>query len=497
MRARRFALGAPLVVLASLSGVAGPSASAAGEQALVVQSAGAATAIEVATFKLPMVGTEPLEAWVGRSSGSLDDRTSQNEAFASVLYPTDVGAAPQGLFNLLGFPVVGDLLPADHPVVQAYGALPGLIPPWPLAARGSHPGDPGGRRNVLRSLTALIPGAVPVTLEGLVQQADAGGAFASSSALATDVTFSPPAELAGNEIAGAVEQAARFLGPVADTPSLGGFLARVAGIRTQYRAAKDGLTASSDAICDISRVEILDGLVELSGLQAVARFSVGPAGPATVEHTYHVAGARVLGVAVELTNDGVRVVDQRVPASQVAGAQEVLDGVLAAAPVRVTLPTQHADGGGVDTTLLSLAVPGSDLRLSFGLVQSRFAAQRVAGDSSEAVPVLASAGPPPEPPALGTATAPVPAPGLDVGGPAPGGEQDLQAGEAGPGGTAAPLAGASPEAPLGGRADEQLVAVSARLTTLMDRIAVLVALGALVSAVSWRRRRGVLLSLRR
>lgn len=472
------------------------SVSAAEEATLSVSSAGAATAIEVATVKLPMVGTEPLKAWVGRASGALDDPKAQNDGFASVLFPTDVAAAPQGLFNLLGFPVVGDLVPGDHPVMQAYGAVPGLIPPWPLAARGSYPGDPGGRRNVLRSLTAVIPGAVPISVAGLVQAVDVGRAFASATAEASEVSVSLPFALVGDEFSRVVEQAARLLGPAAGTPSLDGYLVKAEGVTVHYRAAKEGVSASSEVVTDIGGVQLLGGLIELTGMRAAVRHAVGEEGPVDVQYAYRVAGTRVLGVAVELTGDGLTVVDQRVPAEQVAPVQEALVRVLAAAPVRVRLPEQRVVGTAVDTTLLAVEVPGSDLRLSFGLAQSRFAAQRAVGGVAEPVSV-----------APATEGGPLVAVGmLGAGG---GGAEsgDLLAGERpGPAGVgaAAPLSvpgpgreGVSPgEAAQPAAVDERLVAVGTQLDHFMDRVAILVALGALVSVLAWRARRGVLLSLR-
>src|SRR5581483_4596564 len=170
---------------------------------------------------------------LGTASSIIDDGTSETRGFASAAYPGDIVAGVGGLIGLVGFPIGGQVLPPDHPIAQLYKSLPGLLPPWPFAVRGSFPGDPGRRVDVLSDVTrGVIPLPIPVVLQGAVQETNVSQGFVSALSYLGRVQLANPAGAIG--LGPVLDQAATFLKPfVGDTDVVSGDLVALDGVRSQ------------------------------------------------------------------------------------------------------------------------------------------------------------------------------------------------------------------------------------------------------------------------
>lgn len=437
------------------------------------------------------------------ASSIIDDGTSETRGFASAAYPGDVVAGVGGIVGLLGFPVGGQLLPADHPISQFYKSLPGFLPPWPFAVRGSFPGDPGRRVDVLSDVTrGVIPLPIPVVLQGAVQETNVTQGFVTAQTYLGRLQLANPAGALG--VSPVLDQAAEFLKPfVGDVDVVSGDLIQLDGIRSRVEASDSGTKATSDAETTVSSIRLLGGLLELVGIRSGVSESSEGSGTTVTRHGVTVDTVRLLGTSVRLTDKGVEIQDQRIPTGALATAQELLNRAFTSMQqggLSVSLPSATAVGptratqtleirlygqnptipfvASPSTATITLAIGEASSRLEAELIPPLPAGEMVGGEATGALDQVAAG--------TGPGGAPVPAltgasssqDGLDLGAPPEASTPAAAAEGASPPGTprAAPL--------------DPLRAISDEIGGLVRRMAMLAGFAVLLAGALWRRRFG-------
>ena len=92
-----------------------------GEQATFdVRASGFAQGINVIFSRPGSAPVDPImDLQLGSALGRLDQTTGDVGGFSSAVYPGNFMAGAKNLLPLLGFPVLGQIFPADHPVSAA------------------------------------------------------------------------------------------------------------------------------------------------------------------------------------------------------------------------------------------------------------------------------------------------------------------------------------------------------------------------------------------
>lgn len=378
MRVRRTA---PALVLAAML-AAGTSAVAQedtgapvdlpAERTYNVRSGGHASALYLEVSRpltLPFDPILPLTA--AAADGGIDEDIAETVAFASALYPGDLLANAGGLIGLVGFPVGGTVLPGDHPISQLYASLPGLIPPWPFEARASHPDSPGERVDLLSELSrSVVPLPVPVTVTGLVQDANAAEGFAASSAVVGGLEVANPLPA----IPG-VSQVVALLRPllaplVGEQDPLGGNLLTLEGLRSTFNTTITPDGAEVTAQTQVGSVDLFGGLLEIGDMTATVVMRGDGGAVEVVEQGYDLGAVSVLGVGVALTDGGVRVTDQRIPVGSLGVIEDLLNQLLDSVQeggVHIELPKLTEAGSSRGVQLLELQLRGANPAVPFVL----------------------------------------------------------------------------------------------------------------------------------
>jgi len=478
------------------AGESAPSAAAPsdGPGALVTRAQGHALAAQFILSRPNTVPFDPLlDIAVGLATGALDEQTGQSTATASVLYPGDVLSNPAAFVPLIGFPVGGQLLPPDHPITTAYFALPTVIPPYPLVTRASFPGQPGKRVDALGDVVNQVPLGLPVDALAAVQESSAAEDFASAKTTGARVSLAGiPGVLPVPEVAAAITTLNRFIAPfVGDAPGLSGSLAELAGIESAFEAGDDGSSGAVSASATIAEVQFAGGLVRLGPVRAVASQTVAPGRRTVRSHLVDVGSIRVLGIEVRVSDDGVTVVDQRIPAGAAGTVSDQLNAALDAAGVRIAPPSRTAEGDSLAAQALTLSLAFSNptipglLPAGDGMLTLRLADVLAALDVAAGAPGAGSGS------AGGDLSSGA---GFDVGS----GTLDLDAGGSGLGGPAAGAgaggagggAGSGAGAPAGGLTPIATTRIGDRLQDLTTAVLAFTLTGLGGALWGWRRRYG-------
>lgn len=399
---------AALSALALLLINSGPSrvAGAQSTSPIDVRAAGSASGIQLV---LSRPGSAPIEPPVdlafGVAAGTLDDVTGDKKALASSFYPGAAVVRPQGLVGLVGFPVLGNFFPPDHPASQGYAAFPGLIPSYPLLVTASSPGEPGNRVDFASEVAGLAPTLLPVEVGGFVQEASADPGLVAATVRLGSLTvgnpaaFIPPADPV-------LAQLREVVKPFADLSSTTGPLLTASGVDSLYRALSSGPSVKTQSGTTLSRLALFGGLLEFGRVRILAVHEGTADGVKEVARTTEVGLAKVLGIQVVFDQAGLTVADRRIPAGAGGSVADMLGQVLARAGVKVETVTSESAPGVAGGKALAVSfqaqeptIPGvapigafTTVLLKFGDVQSALETSPRAADPFAGVPADAGSG---------------------------------------------------------------------------------------------------------
>lgn len=365
------------LVVALLAGSAPTTAQEAGSSATTtrsfdVRAGGLATGMYLEVSRPLTLPFDPLvPVSFAAAEGNIDDNTGETTAFGSALYPGDILSSAAGLIGLVGFPIGGTVLPDDHPISQLYASIPGLVPPWPFEARASHPDNPGERVDLFSEVArSVLPLPVPAVIDGLVQDANAAEGFAGSSATLGRVQVNTPL----GAIPG-IDQVLMLLNPIL-RPLLGavdpltGFLLDVGGLSSSFNATANNTTAEVIATTKISTMALVGGLLQLGDVSAMSHLRSDGRTVEVVQQGYDIGAVTLAGVAVAIDDEGVHVVDTRIP----LGSFGVLEGLLnqlldsiEQAGIHIELPKLTEAGASRGVQLLELSVRAKNPSIPFAL----------------------------------------------------------------------------------------------------------------------------------
>lgn len=397
-----------LAALALLIVSSGPSQIAGAQTAAPVdtRAAGSATGIQL-VFSRP--GSAPIEPPVdmafGVAAGTLDDVTGDKKALASSFYPGAAVVRPQGLVGLVGFPVLGNFFPPDHPVSKGYASFPGLIPTYPLVVTASSPGEPGNRVDFASELSGLAPTLLPIEVGGFAQEASADPALVAATVRLGTLTvgnpaaFVPPADPVLAKLREAVK-------PFADLSSTTGPLLAASGVDSLYRALASGPSVKTESGTTLSRLALFGGLLEFGRVRVLAVHEGTAAGVKEVARTTEVGLAKVLGIEVVFDHAGLTVTDKRIPAGASGPVADLLGQILERAGVKVETVTSESTPGAATGRVLAVSfqaqeptIPGvapigafSRVILKFGEAQSALETSPRAAEPSADVSAGSGAG---------------------------------------------------------------------------------------------------------
>lgn len=347
---------------APAAGASSPVA-ADGPGPLVTRAQGYALGAQFVLSRPNTVPFDPImDVAVGLASGAVDEQIGQTAGMASALYPGDVLSNPGGFIPLIGFPVGGQILPPDHPLSEAYFALPAVIPPYPLVTRGSFPGEPGRRVDVLGDVVNQVPLGIPVDVLGAVQETSVAQDFVSAKTTAARVSLAGISGIAPvPEVESLVRVLNGFLTPfIGEAPGLTGATAELEGMESEYYTSDDGTAVVTSSTVNIGEVQVGGGILRLGPVRATASQEAEPGKRTVRSHVVDIGSIRVLGVEVAVTDEGLRVVDQRIPSGAVGSIGDQLDDVLTMAGIRVELPGRRAEGDSLAAKVLSVSLTGAN-----------------------------------------------------------------------------------------------------------------------------------------
>lgn len=318
---------------------------------LQADAADAGNVVEL-TFTRPT--TVPFDPLVSVQAGSvttvMKDALGETSAFASAVYPGDLVAGAGGLIGLLGFPVGQQVLPPDHPISQLYRSFPALIPPYPLASRGSFPGEPGRKIDVLADITQTFPLPVPLQVEGAVQETNVNEGFTTAAARLGTFRLAVPAGPVIGAIPGlsqAVSQAQALLKPfVGGANPVDGFVVEVRGANASSSLLEDEAAGvvQSQTETVVSELNLLGGLVRLGRLRTFIERTADQRGVQDLRHGFEVGAITVLGANARLTEGGLELADARIPTGAAGAVQSALDTFMERAGIEIVPPTTQSSG---------------------------------------------------------------------------------------------------------------------------------------------------------
>lgn len=321
-----------------------PGSSGADEPAPFGMAArGTATGLHIIVNR---TGTAPLEPMVGvllgTVSGQLNEQTGVTATVASSLYPGDAAESPKGVFALVGLPVAGNLFPTGHPFRDAYDAVPGFIPNYPLVTSASYPGAQGKRVDMFGEALALAPSVYPMEVRGMVQEAAAADGYANSKASVGALVLGNPLGLAP-EVGAVVDQLTEAARPFVDAPTSGPALS-VHGLESSYEAIKGSGEGRTATTTRVSGVDILGGLVELGDVHSTAVQAADGNGTRLVEAGSEIGFAKVLGIRGSLSDRGFELADARIPADQAVPVSQLIGQILDRIGLTVSAVGSHEQG---------------------------------------------------------------------------------------------------------------------------------------------------------
>ena len=526
---------ARLMVAAGLTlGItAGSSGLAAGQaEGAAIRARGSAMATG-ARFVFSRPGSAPVEppidARFGAAGGSLDEASDNAYGFASSFYPGDTPATPGSVIPLLGFPIGGQIFPAEHPVRKSYDSLPGLIPPWPMVTQGSYPGDPGRRVDLLQDVTGTIPAPLPTSFAGMTQETTVDKNLVVAATTIDTMTMTGLTGLNPGFAPLAAQLAAVTKPYAGGQPGVGGDSLTARGLNSTYKILSEGARVRSSSEIVVREIDLAGGLLQFFRVRSFATHEGTAQGVRVVSHGTEVGLAKVLGLEVTFDDRGAVLADRRIPPDERDAVEKVINAVLSQSPFSVRATNAKVDGTRVTETALTVVFEGQEpvipgmsflgrhtkITLEFGSLDADLSVSAVPpalpGPSAEGG-VLAG---PPAPAMLDFATgaAAVSIPSLTVRPPASsargeavsasGGETAIaDTGEAAAGGTAAATAAGGVAAPAVGHGKgEQFVLLPGVVASAAEhrriagqvqdsarRLVLLAGLGAAVAVVIWRGR---------
>lgn len=372
---------APLLlaaVLAALGGAAPVPAQqspAAGDNApagtLQADAADAGNVLELTFTRPTTVPFDPLTSvQAGSATTVMKDALGEISAFASAVYPGDLIAGAGGLIGLLGFPVGQQVLPPNHPISELYRSFPALIPPYPLASRGSFPGEPGRKIDVLADVTQTFPLPVPLQVEGAVQETNVNAGFTTAAARLGTFRLAVPAGPVIGAIPGlsqAVSQAQAILKPfVGSANPVDGFLIEARGANTSSSLLEDeaaGVVQSQTETL-VSDLSLLGGLVQFGRVRTFIERVSDQGGVHDRRHGFEIGAISVLGAHARLTEGRLELADTRIPTGAAAAVQSALDAFMERAGIQIVPPSTASSGSartvralGISMTFANPAIP--------------------------------------------------------------------------------------------------------------------------------------------
>jgi hypothetical protein len=302
----------------------------------------------------------PIDGRFGAAGGSLDQLAGNAFGFASSFYPGDTPATPGSVIPLLGFPIGGQIFPADHPIRKEYDAMAGFIPPWPMATHGSYPGDPGRRVDLLADVTGNIPAPLPTEIQGMTQETTVDELLVVAETNIDRLTVSGMTGL-NPEFEPLTAQFEQMTKPFrGDRPGVRGSSFTLRGLNSLYRMVNEGPRARSTSEVTVGEVSVLGGLFEFFRVRAHATHEATAAGVKLLGYGTEVGLARILGLEVTFDDKGAVLTDRRVPPDQRDAFQAALDQFLRLSPFRVKATAATVKGTRVTGSAFTFSFDGQE-----------------------------------------------------------------------------------------------------------------------------------------
>lgn len=152
-------------------------------------------------------------------------------------------------------------------------------------------------------------------------------------------------------------------------------LLRLSGLSSESTADAIGDAVTSSALASVSSLALLNGMITVEGIHARARaVSTGRPGAGKAETAFELGRVTALEKQAEITPDGIRIIDAKLPVSLREAMNSTLQENLAQAGVtiRLTAPSRRVDSSGLSAKAhsqgLYVRLAGSQLRSVYPLV---------------------------------------------------------------------------------------------------------------------------------